>query len=500
MRIAVAGFQHETNTFAPVKATWEEFVTAGGWPGLTRGAALAPTVKGMNIPIAGFMDKATSLGHELIPILWCSAVPSAHVTAEAFERVSAMIVAGLVEALQDGGLDAVYLDLHGAMVTEHHEDGEGELLARVRHAVGGIPVVNSLDLHANVTEAMVANSDLMIAYRTYPHIDMAETGGRVAIALDDILRGRRQKPSKAYRRVPFLLPLTTQCTMLSPSKEIYDELAALEAADGVAAVSYTPGFPPADIRECGPAVFAYASSQAAADQAADRLTHNIVSREREFAAEWLQPKAAVRRAMQSNAPKPIVLADVQDNPGAGGTSDTTGLLRALVEMKAENAVIGLLADPEAARAAHAAGEGAEVELALGGKVFTAGDPPFKGRFVVERLSDGRFLCTGPFYGGTRTELGPTALLRIGGVRVVVTSGRMQAADQEMFRHLGVEPTEMRILGLKSSVHFRADFQPIAHEVLVVDAPGAFVDKPSELPYRRLRKGIRLAPLGRTHGE
>jgi microcystin degradation protein MlrC len=496
MRIAVAGFQHETNTFSPQKATWTEFVTAGGWPGLTRGAAVPPTFKGMNIPIAGFIEKATALGHEIVPILWCSAVPAAHVTAEAFERIAAMIVADLVAVLP---LDAVYLDLHGAMVTEHLEDGEGELLARVRHAVGDIPVVNSLDLHANVTERMVAMSDLMIAYRTYPHIDMAETGGRVAIALDDILRGRRAKPRKAYRRIPFLLPLTTQCTMLSPSKEIYDELAALEGGSGVAAVSYTPGFPPADIKECGPAVFAYAETQAAADSAAERLTHNIVSREKEFAAEWLQPKVAVQRAMQSNAPKPIVLADVQDNPGAGGTSETTGLLRALVEMKAENAVIGLLADPESAAAAHAAGEGAEIELSLGGKVFTKGDPPFKGRFVVEKLSDGRFLCTGPFYGGTRTELGPTALLRIGGVRVIVTSGRMQAADQEMFRHLGVEPTKMKILGLKSSVHFRADFVPIAHEVLVVDAPGAFIDKPQELPYRNLRKGIRLAPLGREHG-
>jgi len=421
------------------------------------------------------------------------------VTAEAFERVAAMIVNDLVAAMQaPGGIDAVYRDLHGAMVTEHYEDGEGELLARVRHAVGDMPVVNSLDLHANVTERMVANSDLMIAYRTYPHVDMAETGGRVAQALDDILHGRRPKPKKAYRRIPFLLPLTTQCTMLSPSKEIYDELGELEGGSGVAAVSYTPGFPPADIDECGPAVFAYADTQAAANNAAERLTRNITSREQEFAAEWLQPKAAVERAMQSNAPKPIVLADVQDNPGAGGTSDTTGLLRALVEMKAQNAVIGLMHDPAAAQAAHAAGRGAEIDLELGGKVFRDGDPPFKGRFVVENLSDGRFLCTGPFYGGTRTSLGPTALLRIGGVQVVVTSGRMQAADQEMFRHLGVEPTQMKILGLKSSVHFRADFQPIAHEVLVVDAPGAFIDKPQELPYRNLRKGIRLAPLGREH--
>lgn len=502
-RIAVGGFQHETNTFAPLKAEWRYFVEGQGWPGLTRGADIPPVFAGINIPIAGFIDAATAAGHDLVPLAWAASVPAAHVTVEAFETMAGILEDGLKAALAEGPLDALYLDLHGAMVTEHHEDGEGALLARVRAIVGpDVPIVASLDLHANVTRAMVAHSDLLIAYRTYPHLDMAETGGRVAAALDRLLADGR-RPAKALRHLPFLMPLTAQCTMVEPAKGVYEHLAASEG-DGVVSLSFTPGFPPADIHECGPAVIAYADDQEAADAAADALAAAITAREGEFLLPLLAPDQAVATAMrQSNsASRTIVLADVQDNSGAGGTSDTTGVLRALIEGGARDAVIGHLVDPEAAAAAHRAGEGASIQLSLGGKMFTAGDPPYVGRFTVEKLGNGEFLCTGPFYGGTRARLGKMALLRAeagsGSVRVCVASVRMQAADKEMFRHLGVEPAEVKILGLKSTVHFRGDFTDIAEDILVVGAPGAFIDRPEDLPYKNLREGVRLMPLGRPH--
>ncbi|HUN51755.1 MAG TPA: M81 family metallopeptidase, partial [Candidatus Sulfotelmatobacter sp.] len=386
-RIAIAGFQHETNTFAPLKAGWQNFVQGEGWPGLTQGEAMLATFPPINLPAGGFIRRARELGHDLRPIVWAAAVPSAHVTEEAYERIAGMIVAG-VSALKDE-IDAIYLDLHGAMVSEHLEDGEGELLARLRRVVGAdLPLVASLDLHANVTAAMVEHASALIAYRTYPHIDMAETGMRAAAHLDDLLQGRRPRQAKALRKLPFLLPLTTQCTMAEPSRGIYQAVAAAES-DAVSTVSYTPGFHPADIRECGPAVFAYGDSQAAADAAADRIERLLLAKETDFAERMLAPAEAVAYAMrQANyANKPIALADVQDNPGAGGTSDTTGLLRALCEADARDALLGVLTDAAAAEAAHAAGEGAEIELALGGKLFRHGDPPFRGRFTVEKVSD-----------------------------------------------------------------------------------------------------------------
>ena len=492
-RIAVGGFQHETNTFAPRKAGYEVFATAGGWPALTGGAALFEAVAGINIPIAGFIETAQALGHEIVPLTWAAAEPSSYVTEDAFERIAGQIVSALEAA---GPLDAAYLDLHGAMVSEHCQDGEGETLRRVRAVIGpDLPLVASLDLHANITPDMVALADALLVYRTYPHIDMAETGSRAARHLDALLKGSQAR-CKAYRQLPFLIDLTAGCTLHDPAKGVYAQVAALETG-AVASVSFACGFGPADIRHCGPSLVAYAESQEAAETAADALLDYAVQREADFATEVWSPEKAVAHAMAraQGATRPVVLADTQDNPGAGAESDTVGLLAALVEQRAEDAVLAILFDKEAAAAAHAAGVGAEIALDLGAKSGLPGHSPYRATYRVAALGDGRFTGTGAFYRGARMQLGPMALLQVGGVGIVVSSRKLQAADQAIFRHLGVEPTEQKILALKSSVHFRADFQPIAEEVLVVAAPGPNPVDHRTLPYRNLRPGLRLMPLG-----
>jgi microcystin degradation protein MlrC len=502
-RVAIAGFQHETNTVAPQKATLDKFVNGEGWPPLTEGRAIFEVFAPMNIPIGGFIKAATPKQWELLPIVWAAAQPSSYVTDEAFEHVAKKITDGL--AALKGGIDAVYLDLHGAMVTESHEDGEGELLRRVRAVVGpDIPVVASLDLHTNITETMVRHSDVLIAYRTYPHLDMAVTGARVMHHLEKLLTGERKKQAKAMRRLPFLIPLTAQCSFIEPCKSIYERLGDMERG-AVSSLSFAPGFHPADIRECGPVILAYGDTQEAADRAADELTRHIAEREAEFRTRLLSPAEAIeeaRRLIVGGARKSIVLADVQDNPGAGATSDTTGLLAALVEHQVPDATLGLLCDPEAARIAHQAGENAEIEIAVGGKAFD-GAKPYRNRFRVAKLNDGRFLCTGPFYRGTRMALGPMARLQCptsngGGVDLIVSSIRVQAADKEMYRHLGIEPGQRQIVGVKSTVHFRGDFTDIAHDILTVESPGAFIERAETLPYRRLRPGVRLSPQGKVH--
>ena len=387
------------------------------------------------------------------------------------------------------------------MVGEHLEDGEGEILARARATIGPeVPLVASLDLHANVTPRMVEQADLLVAYRTYPHIDMAGTGARTARRLDAILAGA-PIAGKAYRKLPFLIPLQAGCTMIEPARGLYAGLEEIEAG-GATSVSFAAGFGPADIRDCGPAVLAYAPSQALAEQAADRLAAEVIDREADFAMPVWAPDEAVGHAMKraAGADKPVVLADSQDNPGGGGSGDTVGLLAALVANNAQDAALAILADPQAAAAAHEAGPGATLNIGLGAKSGMAGHLPFEAAFEVERLGDGRFTCTGPFARGAHADLGPMALLRLGGVRVVVASRKTQAADREIFRHLGIEPARQKILALKSSVHFRADFAPIAEEILVVKAPGANALDYSELSYRKLRPGVRLMPMGKAHGE
>ena len=492
-RIAVGGFQHETNTFAPLPARYEDFAAGGGWPPLSRGEALLPAVAGINLPVAGFAEQATALGHKLLPLTWAATEPSAHVTEDAFERIMGMM---LDDLRAHGDLDAVYLDLHGAMVTEHLQDGEGEIERRVRDVIGpDKPLVVSLDLHANVTPEMVDLADALIAYRTYPHIDMAATGARAARHLNRLLAGADGRHA-GFRQLPFLIPITAGCTLHEPAKGLYEILERLEREEeGLVSLSFACGFGPADIWHCGASAIAYGRTPEAAERAAERLYTEACERESKFVSDLLSPEAAVREAiaLAANARRPIVLGDTQDNPGAGAESDTTGLLAELVRQDAQQAVLAIVKDPEVAAAAHAAGVGTEITVDLGAKSGQAGHQPYRAQYRVEALGDGHFTATGPFYAGARMELGPMALLALGGVRIIVATRKLQAADQEIFRHLGIEPAEQKILALKSSAHFRADFQPIAETVLMVAAPGPNPDDYRAFSYNNLRPGVRLQP-------
>lgn len=492
--IAIGGFQHETNTFAPHLAPFEAFERADSWPGLTVGERLFDTMVDLNLPLAGFVDAAQQAGHGLQPLCWCAAEPSSYVTRDAFERVADLICNGL----RNGpALEAVYLDLHGAMVAEHYQDGEGELLRRVREVVGpAIPVVISLDLHANVTAGMVEHCDAMTIYRTYPHLDMAETGARAYELLEPLLAGF--KLHKAMRKIPFLFPLTSQCTDFEPCRSIYAPLDAVSQTPGLNNIDFATGFPPADIAECGAAVVAYGVDPETVEAAAEKLYQQVLDDETDFHFETFSADEAVKRAMRNDSDKPVVLADAQDNPGAGGTSDTTGLLESLVRNGSRQAVMAILYDPEVAEMAHAAGVGAVFEADLGAKSGFPGVEPLRGKFEVESLGDGRFVFTGAMNLNSQAELGNMALLRIvdddSEVRVVVGSMRAQCLDLAMIRHLGIEPTEQKIVAVKSTVHFRADFDPIAAETLVVISPGANYCKLTDMAYKNLRTGIRLEPL------
>src|SRR5580698_2174285 len=492
-RIAVGGFLHETNTFAPTKATYADFVHGGGWPAMLQGRDLLEVMRNINVGLAGFVGEAATNGWELVPTIACAATPSAHVTEDAYERIVKMMIDGIRAA---GRCDAVYLDLHGAMVAEHLDDGEGEVLARVRRVIGkDVPLVASLDLHANVTPQMVEQADALIAYRTYPHIDMADTGRAAARHLALLLR-EGQRLEKAFRQLPFLIPISWQCTSDFPAKGIYEKLADMES-EAVPTLSFCPGFPAADFADCGPSVFAYGKTKADAQAAVDRIATIVESHERDFDGRIYTPDEGVQLAMQlsNGARKPVIVADTQDNPGAGGDSDTTGMLRALVRNKATRAAIGAIYDPASAKAAHDAGVGATVKLSLGGKSGIAGDAPFEAAFIVENLSDGKFVATGPYFGGRDMDMGPSAALRIGDIRIVLSSHKAQLADQAMFRYVGIEPTEQAILVNKSSVHFRADFEPIAEKLLICAAPGAMPADTAALPWTRLRPGIRTRPNG-----
>ena len=487
-KIAVAGFQHETNTFAPQPTTFEIFEERGAWPELTRGESLIKRFLGLNLPISGFIS---ACNHKVEPILWASAEPGGFVENDAFELITNEIVDGIINSRPD----AVYLDLHGAMVTRKYDDGEAEILRRIRETAGyDLPLAVSLDLHGNLSKSFFDLADLVTIYRTYPHVDLAETGARAA----DLLSMALKKPlKKAWRRANFLIPVTAQGTDYQPSKNIYNYIDKISQNE-VASIDLAMGFPPADIPELGPVIVAYDQSQKVANDSVEKVFKKLLVAEPIYNDRLVSAEDAVADAVKS-INGPVVIADVQDNPGAGGTGDTTGLISALIKAKASDAILSMLYDPDTAEAAHKAGVGSEIDVSLGGK-YTTYSKPIKCKVLIEAISNGRFLFTGPMFGGSHADLGPVALLKIfdTSIRVVVGSKRAQNADQEMFRVVGLEPCQHKIICVKSAMHFVADYKRVSKNIIFATSPGANPCNLTEIPYKRLLPGIRLGPCGPSH--
>ncbi len=490
-RIAVAGFQHETNSFSPIPTTLADFIRPGGWPGLTESTDVIETFREANIPIGGCIARIEKTA-EVIPILWASAEPGHLVQREAFETISGKILDGLRAAIP---LDGVYLDLHGAMITEDHEDGEGELLARVRNLVGDdVPIAISLDLHANVTPEMAALADATTIFRTYPHLDMAETGARAADLLMEIIASGI-RPHTAFRKLAYMIPLQAQHTKSEPVGSLYASLPqSASCASGNAEIAM--GFPPGDIAMCGPALIATDNSREAAEAAIDDLERRFLEVESKFPVALATPSEAIATAMEIARPgRPVVLADVQDNSGAGASSDTTGLLSDLVAAGVRDAAVGAIFDPEFVALAHQNGVGGEFEAALGGKTGGSENPSFDGRFVVTAVSQGQFAWRGEMMKGSIAELGPTAAVRLVDdscdIAIVVIGQRVQCLDRALFSHLGIEPADKTLLVVKSTVHFRADFEGFAERIIPVISPGYNPCQLDAIPFTRLRSGVRF---------
>ncbi|MFC3051912.1 M81 family metallopeptidase [Kordiimonas pumila] len=485
MRVYVSGIQHETNTFLGTETLYGAFEVADAWPGLLQGTEVITGTRDINLPVAGFIAVAEAEGWDLVPGVWCSAGPSGPVAAAAYATITEETLSRLKAA---GPVDAVYLDLHGAMVATGTPDADGDLLHRVRVLVGPeVFVVASLDMHANVSQKMVEATDALVVYRTYPHVDMAETGQRAGVRLKRLLLSGRQESN--LKQLPFLLPMGTQSTLDSPMAEIIHQIEEIERWGG--SVELATGFPLADVAECGPSIISYGPCAAASSK---QLYQAMLQLEGRFRETLLTPDAALsacRQQLAANPKGPVLLIDTQDNPGCGGTGDTVGLLKALIEAAIPGTVVGVVADAQTCAQAHAAGVGASLDVSIGAQ-HGFGETPLQLQATVTALGDGFFTGTGPFYLGCRFSLGLTALLTYGTVQVVLASTRQQAADQAMFRHLGIEPADAKVLALKSSVHYRADFGAIASAIITVISPGANTADLTAITYKNISPNTRIA--------
>lgn len=486
MKIAVAGFQHETNSFAGTSTTRGDFVSPGGWPPFCTGNEMSAIIATAGTPASGAMVQAQAAGADIIPLLWCLALPSGPVEDSAFEDIADDICARFSAALNHGA-DALYVDLHGAMATPSWPDAEGELLARLRRiAPAPYPIAASFDLHGNISQAMVRDCTLMDCYRTYPHTDLKDTGARVMRRLVALLRNGQRAPATAYRAVPYLTSINDQCTFVEPTRGLLAFGQALETHEGIDSVSQFFGFPLADVPDAGPSIVIQGRNGETVERAADTLLSRWIGAEAQFATRLLPAREAVDEAIRlaaGDGAGPVILADTQDNPGGGGSGDTTGMLRALIDGGATGAVLVHIADAPAAAAAHAAGEGARIDLPLGAALSARHGAPVEGPWKVSKLGNGSFTGIGPMYRGNPIALGPVALLERDGVRVIIAPRKMQASEPGLLTHLGLCPEELPILAVKSSVHFRGAYQHMARAIIPAIAPGAVEADLTRLSYR-----------------
>ncbi len=481
MRIATGCIGHETNTFTSIPTTLASFKEGAYYVGEEIIAAFDQTSSIMG----GFIEAATELKIDVVPLLWTFATPAGPIEANAYATLKAQ----LLDLLQKADpVDAVFLDLHGAMVTQTHEDAEGDLLAAVRQQIGAIPLVITLDLHANITAAMTQQTNAIIGFDTYPHVDCHTRGIEAAHLLHDTLSGR-MSPTMAYRQLPLLTSPPAQCTMKPLMSEAIDRLHQLEARPGVVTATLSMGFPFADIRDAGASVLVTTDGdQNLAEQYADEFAAYIWDMRESFRADLVSISEAIDFARKADG-HPIVVAEGSDNPGGGGPCDGTFILHALIEADFQDAVVAIIADPESVDRAIAAGIGQCVDLRVGGKTHPLHGEPVELSGYVKTISDGEFVHRGPMSQGRIGKMGRTAVVKVGGVEIILTEQRLQPYDAEVLRSLGIPPEARKLIALKSAVHFRADYTPIAHAILEVDTPGVHSPNLFSYTYEKLRRPI-----------
>lgn len=466
--VLTAELLHETNTFCDLPTTQASFAERG----LLFGDAAIAARQDNNTELAGFLDAGRAHGWHVEHIISAHAQPGGRVTRAAFDALTAPIVAA-AQRLK-GRLDGILLGLHGAMVTDFCEDGEGELLRRLRAEIGpDLPIGITLDPHVNATRLMCDLADIMVAFKTYPHIDMRAAGRHAGEILQRTMAGEIRPRTLRVSR-PMLEEVNGGRTDVGPMVERIAQARAYEQQPDVFAVSVNGGFANADIAEVGPTVLVTAQGDMAAHaRFAGTLADDIWRRRDERMNQFhtvAQAAALCKAYAASDKPRPIVVADYADNPGGGAYGDSTALLAALLEAGVQQACFGPMVDPETVGQLQGHQVGDSVRLRLGGKT----DPRFGGlplevTGTLRLLSDGRYVGSGAMLGGLHRSWGPTAVVQIDGIAVLVVSHRSQMLDLQQFEAFGIDPAQHRIVALKSMQHFRAAFEPIAGEVIVCDS-------------------------------
>jgi microcystin degradation protein MlrC len=485
--VLTAEFVHETNTFSRIQTGYDKFLARSFC--LEGDAAIAARGHA-NTELAGFLDAARQHDWEVVHVISASANPGGPVTQDAFECLAGAIVAA-ARANRDR-LDGIALGLHGAMVTTFCEDGEGELLARLRAVVGpDLPIAITLDLHANVTRAMCELANIIVSYQTYPHVDMRRTGLQAAQILQRAMAGEIHPVTlRAWR--PMLGEASNGRTDVGPMIGWLARSRVYESEADVFAVSINAGFSHADIAEVGPSVLVTCQGDMQRHRRfAKVIADEIWDTRFEVVNHYysVQQAAALCKAHARGA-GPIVVADYSDNPGGGAYGDATHLLAALLTAGVADACFGPMVDAAAVQQLGSCAVGTEVQVELGGKTDPAlGGGPLHLSGTLLRLSDGVYIGDGPMIGGQKRSWGPTAVLRVDGIDILVVTHAAQMWDLQQFKAFGIDPATKAVVALKSAQHFRAAFGPIAARVILCDSGALCGPNHQSLPWKNVTRPI-----------
>lgn len=482
-RVLSASIKHETNTFSKLLTDLDAYRSRA----LHLGDAIAPVYLGTNSEVAAHFDAAAENKWDMVPVIAANAVPSGKVTKDAWDYLSGELLAAV-----HGSYDGILLALHGAMVTECEEDGEGALLVAIRDKVGpDVPICVSLDLHANVTEEMARNASGLFSFRTYPHIDTYKTGKRAADALQAAMAGET-RPRCLVARRPQIDGANHGRSQEGVMVGLLQRCETHGHEAGIIDVSVNGGFPWADIEWAGPSVTVTYDdgSEVRAREIAESMMDTVWDERASVTIKHLTVDDAMARIKSAGSgDKPFVLADFSDNPGGGSYGDNPTLLGGMIAANLQDAAFGIIADPEAVRECQRVGVRGTVKIPLGGKIDPDFVPPLEVTGEVVAISDGGFTYAGPMSTGMRSTMGPSAVLRIGGIDVVITTNRLQVLDVNIFRSQGIEPADKQVVAVKSAHHFRGAFEPIAREVLLVDALGLATPSLKSLDYQNVRRPV-----------
>lgn len=486
-RFVTAVMRHETNTFSPIPTPVADFGRVGPTDGPARGDEAYRVYADTNNPVAAYIDIAKKEGAELVfPI-----AANAHPSAPAPGAIIDLCAEAIIEAIEKG-CDALFLDLHGAMVTQEHDDGEGDLLTRIRAAAPDLPIAVALDFHTNLSAAIVDNATVIAGYRTYPHIDMYETGERAGRILVRALNGE-VNPVMAWHSLPVLTHMNRHAPSMQPMKDIYAKAIAAENAGEVLNASIFGCFPLADIPHVGLSAIVVADGD---KDGAERLLYDIMQEGWERRDEFVFPVEPIEKSVSEAKALdggPVILIDHGDNTGSGGNQDVMAVLAEVIHQDLDDVCAGPFCDPATVAQLIKAGIGATVTVQLGGKVdMPAMDlkgEPLEVTGTVRRITDGNFTITGPMFTGVQFNIGRCAVLDTGKVEIVVSEGRYEPFDVGAFTHAGIDPSKKKYVLLKSRQHFRAGFEPIAKHIVMVSGPGTCTSDYSLFPWKNVRRPV-----------